>query len=281
MGLVAFLPTPLEKPIPIENRRLADSKLEEKNDLSEGLHQAAMRLIAARRRSILLVEDTAAHAALIRRALDESVWNIEHVTRGKAAIESFMNEPDRIVLLDLSLPDCEGLTVLSQIRSQNPYAAIIVVTSTAELSVSVESMRKGAWDFVLKAAPEETSANIREAVERAWQRQMRETEAKLIEQSKIAELVKAERLEAIEVIIRTVCHEVNNPLSGVVALTQLLQEHKDIDDEVQQLANGILRSAKEVAEVVQKLHGIQDEQTTQNGKPIFNLEPPSGEELLR
>ena len=142
---------------------------------------------------------------------------------------------------------------------------------TDQVPVSVEAMRKGAWDYVVKSDPQKTAEEIVSAVERAWHRHLKASEAKLIEQSKIAELVKSERLEAIEVIVRTVCHEVNNPLSGVVALSQLLQQHKSVDQDVQRLAEGILRSAKEVADVVQKLRGIQDDPVECTGKVVFDL----------
>jgi len=114
-------------------------------------------------------------------------------------------------------------------------------------------MQRGACDYVVKGEPKETAQRIEAALGRAWQNRLRAAENYVVEQARLMELVRAERLEAIETIIRTVCTEVNNPLSGVIALAQLLHQHKDLDDELRRLADGIARSAAQVAEVVQKL----------------------------
>ena len=241
------------------------------------LDEAAERLLRAKRRDVLLVEDTAAHAALIRRALETEGWEIEHVTRASTAILSFTRDPDRIVLLDLSLPDGDGLSVLSEISRYNSDAPVIVVTAREQVSASVEAMQKGAWNYVVKGEPRETAEKLREAVETAWIRRLQAAEARLLEQSRIRQMVKSERLQAIELIVRTVCHEVNNPLSGVVALSQLLSQNEKLGDEadLKRMAEGIARSAQEVARVVQKLRSIGDNETEFGGKQILDID--SGE----
>jgi len=236
--------------------------------LDSTLEGAAERFVRARSKNILLVEDNAAHAALIRRALEG--WNVEHVTRGSSALQAFSSDPSRLVLLDLTLPDENGLEVLDRILSLDKLAAVIVVTSLEQVSTSVEAMRRGAVDYVVKGDPVETSSRLKESLERAYNQRLLRSQEQLISEAKVAELVRAERLEAIELIVRTVCHEVNNPLSGVMALTQLLGE-KELDLDVRRLADGILRSAQEVARVVQKLHGTQDAPREFGGKKIIDI----------
>ena len=241
------------------------------------LDEAAERLLIAKRRTILLIEDTAAHAALIRRALDSEGWEIEHVTRASAAISSFANDPHRIVLLDLTLPDGDGIELLRQLQQVHAEVAAIVVTACEQVSPSIEAMQHGAWNYVVKGEPRETAEKIRHAVAAAWIKRLQTAESKLIEQSRIAQLVKSERLHAIELIVRTVCHEVNNPLSGVVALSQLLSQHDKllVDDDLKRLAEGITRSAQDVARVVQKLRTIGDKETEFGGKRILELDTPT------
>lgn len=236
------------------------------------LEACAQSLIRARERTILLVEDTAAHAALIRRALDPKIWNVEHVTRASEAMVSFTRDPHRIVLLDLSLPDSEGLALLTQLRSVNPAAAVVIVTSLEHVSTSVEAMQRGAWDYLVKGDPKETHDHVQRAVERAWQKRLYEAQTQLIEQTKVVELVRTERLEAIELVVRTVCHEINNPLSGVMALSQLLEGRADLPDDAKRLAVRIRESAAEVAHAVKKLQSITDSVTEFGGKRL--LETP-------
>ena len=239
---------------------------------NETLCEAAQRLVQAKRHAILLVEDTAAHAALVRRALDADVWEIEHVTRGSDALRSFERDPTRIVLLDLSLPDTDGLQLLVRMRAIYHLAAIVVVTATDNLNVSVDAMRKGAWDYVVKGDPQASLAQICSAIARAWEQRIKLAENELMEKTKIVELVRAQRLEAIETVVRTVCHEVNNPLSGVVALSQLLAQYSNCDNEVQRLAEGISRSAQQVAEVVQKLREIGDQPVSFGGRTVLSID---------
>ncbi len=224
----------------------------------ERLHSAAAKLIAAQRHAILLVEDTAAHAAIICRSLDTSIWDVEHVTRASAAVDTFEKDPARIVLLDLSLPDSDGFDLLSRLHSINAEAPIIVVTATDEVKVSVEAMQRGACDYVVKSDPSGSANSITQAIERAWRQRLRAAESQLVEHSRLVELVRAERLEAMESVVRTVCSEVNNPLSGVVALSQLLQKRDNLDDDLKRLADGIVLSASQVAKVVQKLRNLNE-----------------------
>lgn len=236
------------------------------------LEEAAELLLRARSRRLLLIEDNAAHAALVRRTIDINLWEIEHVTRASTAIETFSREPDRIVMLDLTLPDSDGLTVLGRLLTINPKAPVVIVTSLENVSTSVEAMKRGAWDYVVKGDLQETGARLTGAIDRAWQKRLQDAQADLVQQAKILELVRAERLEAIELVVRTVCHEVNNPLSGVVALSQLLQQKSGIDEDMKRLSSGILQSAQEVARVVQKLYSIGNEPAEFGGKKILPLE---------
>ncbi len=239
---------------------------------SHTLENAAERFIRARSRNVLLVEDNAAHAALIRRALDQATWEIEHVTRASAALASFSTDTNRIVLLDLSLPDGEGLDILKRLLSIDSAGSVIIVTSLEQVSTSVEAMRCGAVDYVVKGDPAETAHRLKQALERAYARRLQQAQDTLVAEAKVVELVRAERLEAIELIVRTVCHEVNNPLSGVVALSQLLGDAtKELDADVKRLADGILNSAQEVARVVKKLHTTQDLPKEFGGKKIVDI----------
>ncbi|MCC6954756.1 MAG: hypothetical protein IT290_11625, partial [Deltaproteobacteria bacterium] len=164
-----------------------------------------------------------------------------------------------------------------EISRYNSDAPVIVVTAREQVSASVEAMQKGAWNYVVKGEPRETAEKLREAVETAWIRRLQAAEARLLEESRIRQMVKSERLQAIELIVRTVCHEVNNPLSGVVALSQLLSQNEKLGDEadLKRMAEGIARSAQEVARVVQKLRSIGDNETEFGGKQILDID--SGE----
>ncbi len=222
-------------------------------EVDDALLNAAAQLLQVRTHSVLLVEDTAAHAAIIRRALDASIWQIEHVTRASAALQSFSQNPHRIVLLDLTLPDSDGLELLARLHSLQASAPVIVVTSIDQVSVSVSAMQKGACDYVVKGDPKETAARISAALERAWRNRLQAAQNALVEQARLIELVRTERLEAVESIAKTACQEINNPLSAIITLTQLILKRQPLDQDIQRLAEGIAKSAAQAVEAVQKL----------------------------
>ncbi len=245
-------------------------RVEDIDKVDSALLEAASNLLRAKERSVLLVEDTAAHAAIIRRVLEQDKWIVRHETRASTAIEAFERDPSSIVLIDLTLPDMPGINLLTRLKNTNEHAAVIVVTAMDNVSTSVEAMRKGAWDYVVKEDPETLAERLRAAVKSAWRRRINEAQQELVEQTRIRELVRAERLEAIELVVRTVCHEVNNPLSGVVALSQLLQQNSSIDNEVKKLADGIADSAKQVRTAIDKLRSIDDNVIEFGGQKILD-----------
>ncbi|MFH1479965.1 MAG: response regulator, partial [Pseudomonadota bacterium] len=68
---------------------------------------------------------------------------------GKEALEKIKEGP-AIVLLDIMMPDMHGLKVLDRIKEISPSSQVIMVTSLDEHSVGVESLKRGAFDFVTK-----------------------------------------------------------------------------------------------------------------------------------
>lgn len=216
---------------------------------------ASRQLLAAQNKKLLLIEDTAAHAALIRRVIDTSVWDLTHVTRGHDAIEIFKEDDSYIILLDLSLPDYDGLTLLTHFKSSNPLTPIIIVTSLEDVKKSVQAMQIGAWDYVVKSDPDNFSKNLGGAIEKAWHTRIDKIEKKLASECKVAELIKAEKIQAIEETIKHLCNEINNPLSGLITCTTLLQNQLSTAEEREVLTQ-LISSAQKVAFAVNKLQNF-------------------------
>ncbi|MCB0346017.1 MAG: response regulator transcription factor, partial [Bdellovibrionales bacterium] len=68
----------------------------EVDKVDAALLEAASNLLRAKERGVLLVEDTAAHAAIIRRVLEQDNWIVRHETRASTAIEAFEADPSSI-----------------------------------------------------------------------------------------------------------------------------------------------------------------------------------------
>jgi signal transduction histidine kinase len=100
--------------------------------------------------SILVVEDDDGHALLTERALRKNGFAVEREATGEGCLRSLFVNEERTVLLDLGLPDMDGLVVLEQIVARSPETPVLLVTGVDDLNVAVQALRKGAWDYVVK-----------------------------------------------------------------------------------------------------------------------------------
>jgi DNA-binding response OmpR family regulator len=95
---------------------------------------------------VLVVEDDEGIAWPLRRGLSRSGYAVETVTTGQAALEA---GPADVVLLDLGLPDLDGLEVCRRLRAHSD-AAVIVVTARGEEGDRVAALDDGADDYLVK-----------------------------------------------------------------------------------------------------------------------------------
>jgi two-component system, OmpR family, KDP operon response regulator KdpE len=117
--------------------------------------------------SILVVEDDAAIRTALIRGLDERGLAVASVASGLAALEEVArNRPD-VVLLDLGLPDIDGLQVLGMMRGVSDVP-VIVITAQDDDAIIVKALDTGADDYVVKPfGLEQIAARIRAVLRRA------------------------------------------------------------------------------------------------------------------
>lgn len=101
---------------------------------------------------ILLIEDDADLAASLGRALEREGYRMEHAADGMAGLEAVAERPPDLVLLDLNLPDMDGLAVCRELRTGDATREIpiIMLTARAEESDRVMGLDLGADDYVTK-----------------------------------------------------------------------------------------------------------------------------------
>jgi DNA-binding NtrC family response regulator len=100
-------------------------------------------------RSVLIVDDEVGTRESIKMILK----NDYEVLLAKNAEEAFLqikeHSPD-VILLDIILPDIDGLRVLEKIKASDPDAIVIMITATKTIKTAVEAMKLGAYDYVTK-----------------------------------------------------------------------------------------------------------------------------------
>ncbi|MDH3662921.1 MAG: sigma-54 dependent transcriptional regulator [Alphaproteobacteria bacterium] len=116
--------------------------------------------------TILLVEDQSALARTYQGFLRNEPYRIEHVENGAAALQALENNPSAL-LLDLKLPDMNGLEILKAIRENGLTMPVIVVTAHGSMQTAIDAMRAGAADFLVKPfTAERLKVTLRNALEK-------------------------------------------------------------------------------------------------------------------
>jgi signal transduction histidine kinase len=183
--------------------------------------------------NILLVEDSQAEARLISEFLRGSTlesFDLKSVSRLADGVNWLQEESVDVVLLDLSLPDSQGLASLDTLLAMDPALPIVVLTNTNDEELAVQAVRHGAQDYLVKRQVNSTSLvrSIRYAIERRQVADsLREMNTNLSERikdstSKLVEIQAENQLKAD--FVSMISHDFRNPLNTILISTDLLQE---------------------------------------------------------
>lgn len=99
---------------------------------------------------ILLVEDDLALGAALAQGLGEAGWRTVWVRRLRETRQFLKEHSPGTLLLDLGLPDGEGLTLLQELRKQGETMSVVVLSAQNEVDTRVRALHEGADDYVVK-----------------------------------------------------------------------------------------------------------------------------------
>ena len=120
---------------------------------------------------VLIVDDQADVRDLLRSVLEDN-YDVAQAASGAALQKCFPQDPPDVVLLDVKLPDADGLDLLPQIKKRWPETEVIVLTGHGTITMAVEAGRRGAYNFLSKPFEnEKLLADVKCAVERKEQSQ--------------------------------------------------------------------------------------------------------------
>ncbi|MBD3290310.1 response regulator [candidate division KSB1 bacterium] len=123
--------------------------------------------------SILLIDDDESLNRVISYQLQDMGYHVETATDGKQGLEKFKKGTFDIVLTDLQLPGIHGMDLLSDIRREDKYVIVIIITAYGTVENAVEASRMGADDYLTKPFGKET---LRFTIEKALRLRNLQTE---------------------------------------------------------------------------------------------------------
>ena len=119
------------------------------------------------RTTVLLVEDSPSLARVYLEYLRDEPFDVVHADTGKDALTALREKAPPVVLLDLKLPDMDGMEILRHVRDNRMSTAVVVITAHGSINVAVDAMRGGAFDFLVKPFNAERLVfTLRNALER-------------------------------------------------------------------------------------------------------------------
>ncbi len=117
--------------------------------------------------TILVVDDDADIRAVLKDRLDSLNYQVFEASCGREALELLATQDVQMVLLDVVMPDMDGLAVLSEIRKRGLDVTVLMVTAFATIERAVQAMKHGAYDFIPKPfEPDHIALIVGKALER-------------------------------------------------------------------------------------------------------------------
>ncbi len=261
---------------------------------------------------ILLIEDNLAEARFLEEVLKGARFNqfkLVQVQRLKAALRRLETEEFDVILLDLTLPDSQGLASLPPLIDQAPRLPIVVLTNTNDDQLAIAAVRSGAQDYLVKRQVnmellvrslhyaierKQASEALREANEALEMRvqertaelaqandllrqEIREHEQALRERQKIQEELQRSNAE-LRQFAYVASHDLQEPLRTVTSFVQLLARRyqNELDANANDYINYIVDGTKRMQELILALLGY-----SRVGRSPRELEPVDCNVLLQ
>lgn len=212
---------------------------------------------------ILLIEDNLAEARLLHEILKDANGNtftLVHVQRLKEAIELIKSDNFDVILLDLTLPDSQGLASLIPLNCYAPSIPVVVLTNTNDDRLALEAVRQGAQDYLIKRQVnlhslvrslyyaierKQSAENLRKAHEHLSQEVQKQKE----------DLIKAQEINQLRAeLVSMISHDFRNPLTTILLSTGLLEDHEQKLTPEQKI-----RQYQRIRDAIKNLTGLLDE----------------------
>ncbi|MBU4426765.1 MAG: sigma-54 dependent transcriptional regulator [Desulfobacterales bacterium] len=111
---------------------------------------------------LLIVDDEVDMLEGLRRMLSYELEDVEITTASEArqALSWVRQQPIDLALLDVRMPEIDGLELLEVLKKEDPWLTIIMMTAYISIEVAVEAMKRGAYDFVTKPFDKDTLIRV-------------------------------------------------------------------------------------------------------------------------
>ncbi|MCP4115323.1 MAG: response regulator [Desulfobacteraceae bacterium] len=261
---------------------------------------------------ILTIDDEPYIRDSVKSFLEDYEFEVIEAGDGRQGLEAFQQQKPDLVLCDLRMPEMDGLEVLAAVTERSPDTPIIVVSGAGNIGDTVQALRLGAWDYIIKPIQDMNVLyhSVNKGLERArlireknkYQQDLEDANDRLqasLDDLKRTrdQLVQSEKMAALGGLVAGVAHEINTPIGvGVTAASFLQTKTEELQklyhaDElkrsnlevylstIDEVARSILINMERAAELISSFKQVAVDQSSEE-KRFFNLKDYIGEVLL-
>ena len=105
--------------------------------------------------NVLIIDDEEVICNACHLILSERGHTVEHKTDGAAGLKALQSNSYDVILLDMMLPDMDGMEILKTIKQKTPQAGVIVITGYSTVANALKAMKLGATDYLSKPFSED------------------------------------------------------------------------------------------------------------------------------
>ncbi len=100
--------------------------------------------------SVLIADDEVEFASTLRTRLNLRKFKASVTNSGQETLKAIDMAPPDVLVLDLKMPDLDGLEVLARVRESHPHLPVIILTGHGSFEAGCAGMEQGAFDYLMK-----------------------------------------------------------------------------------------------------------------------------------
>jgi DNA-binding response OmpR family regulator len=213
---------------------------------------------ATAKQRVLIADDDPTMVLLLEHVIEGLGWSFDTADDGAQAWDAWEKHRHGLVVLDIEMPELDGLELSRRIRAADPsrQTFILIVTGRDKAADLEAVLAAGADDYV----PKPTSGPRLMARMRIAERRMADDRARRRAEE---ELQQAKWLAGIGEATVALQHEINNPLAGILATAELMKMDAEDGNHSTAELNVIIEQARRIGDVVRRMGELRDPQTVQ------------------
>lgn len=238
---------------------------------------------------VLIVDDDRMASRIIESILKKKGYHTTLAGTGKEALEKSEGCFFNLALLDIMLPDMEGIDLIEPLKVLHPDTELVMVTAHSSHERAIIALNKGASGYITKPVKPINILNIiRQVLEKQQlvfkNRQLyQEVQRELAEKIKLAEklkqanktiieqqnvLIEEERLKVLLQMAGATATELNQPLYNLLENIEFLRMHENEPDRIRQKILEIQKAGKTISDTIGKIQWIQHGQHSKQMKKL-------------